>query len=808
MLTDDLRCAWRALRARPAFTLTVVALMAFAIGANAAIFSLIDSVLLSPLPFRDPSRLVVVTGTRAGSQTEPFSIADFLDVRERTRAFEALAPAFQWSANLTGGEAERLQGMKTTSGFFSLLGVQPALGRAFLAEDDRRGGRRVALLTYGLWVRRFGGATDAVGTDIVLNGEGYTIVGVLRPDFVTPVRDAEVIVPFVVDGDPRRAVRDSRFLRVIGRLKADVGPDQAEADLARIVAALRVEYPNTNGTLTGAHVVEWHRALVAKARPALLLLQAVAGFVLLVACANLANLFLAAAIRREREFAVRAALGASRGRLARQVLLEGLLMAGAGAAAGLMMELLSRRSLLALAPADWLVAASDAAIDWRVVAFMGGVTSLAAIAFGSFPAWRVAAAAPATLLQSAGRDEGTAIGRNIRRMLVSMEVALATALVLMTVLLSQSFARLQAVDPGFRGDHLLTVRMSLPRNRYVHRADMQRFIDVLRPRLLAIPGVLDAAAVNVVPLNNYLATADVWPADRPEPPPDQLPEAHYRMITSGYFRAFGVPLIAGRVFDDRDTESSAPVVLVGRRLAERLWPDGTALGREIVMTDSPVARRAAVVGIVGNVKHFGLEAEPTADVYVPIAQVPEFTIQWLANNMYWGLRTSVEPLALADAVRRALREVDPDVPASAMRSMEQVLEAAVAPRRLNLWLVRVFAIAALVLAAAGVYAVTAFGVASRTRELAIRAALGAGHARNLGSVLQDVARPIVVGLAIGAVMMGLATPALRSALFGVENVGIGPLVAVSGGMLAVAFVAAALGAIRMRVIEPVDALRQ
>jgi predicted permease len=390
---------------------------------------------------------------------------------------------------------------------------------------------------------------------------------------------------------------------------------------------------------------------------------------------------------------------------------------------------------------------------------------------------------------------------------VAIEVALATSLVMTTVLLAQSFARLQSVDPGFRGDHLLTVRLSLPKARYAHRADVQHFIDVLRPRLMALPGVSDAAAVNVVPLNNYLATADVWLADHPMPAPDRLPEAHYRMITSGYLRTFGVPLVAGRVFDEHDTEKSDPVVLVGRRLAQALWPGSSPVGREVVMADSPVARRARVVGVVGDVKHLGLEAEPTADVYVPIPQVPEFTLQWLTNNMYWGLRTSVDPLSLNDAVRRALREVDPDVPASAMRSMDQVLAAAVAPRRLNLWLVQLFAVAALLLAAAGVYAVTAFGVASRRRELAIRTALGAGQGHNLRSVVDDLARPIVTGLFAGAVLLGLATPALRTLLFGVEAVGPAAIAAVSAGMLMVAFGAALLGAMRLRVIDPARMLK-
>ena len=303
MLSEDLRHAWRAVRARPAFAVTVALLMALTIGANTAVFSLVDSVLLSNLPFRDPDRLVLVTGTREDSEQEPISIPDFLDVREQTRAFETLVPAFQWSANLTGGEAERLQGMKTSAAFFETLGAPMAAGRAF-TDDDERSGHRIAIISHGLWVRRFG-AADMLGSEIILNGDAHTVVGVLPDGFITPIRDVDVIAPFVVGLDPRRDVRDSRFLRVIGRLRSGVSVAQAEADVSPIVSHLQKTYPTTNGAIGGAHVEEWHRTLVSKARPALLLLQGVAAFVLLVACANLANLFLVAAVRREREFAVR-----------------------------------------------------------------------------------------------------------------------------------------------------------------------------------------------------------------------------------------------------------------------------------------------------------------------------------------------------------------------------------------------------------------------------------------------------------------------------------------------------------------------
>jgi predicted permease len=806
MLSEDLRHAWRAVRARPAFAVTVALLMALTVGANTAVFSLIDSVLLSTLPFRDPDRLVLVTGTRADSAQEPFSIPDFRDVREQTRAFEAIVPAFQWSANLTGGEAERLQGMKTSAAFFRMLGAPMAVGRAFTDEDERSG-HRVAIISHGLWVRRFG-AADMPGSEIILNGEAHTVVGVLPEGFVTPIREVDVIAPFVIGIDPRRDVRDSRFLRLIGRLRRGVSVAQAEADVSPIVSYLQRTHPTTNGAIAGSHVEEWHRTLVSKARPALLLLQAVAAFVLLVACANLANLFLVAAVRREREFAVRTALGGSRARLARQVLIEGALIALAGGMAGLLLAVWARGPLMALAPADWRIAAPDTGLHWRLLAFTTLVTSLATLMCSSIPAWRVAPADPALMLQGAGREDGRSMGGSARRALVAIEVALATTLVMVTMLLSESFARLQAVDPGFHGDHLLTVRLSLPRGRYARRADVAQFIETLRPRLIALPGVLDAAAVNVVPLNNYLATTDLWRADRPAPAPDQLPEAHYRMITPSYFRTFGVPVLAGRVLDDHDTEASAPVVLVSRRLTQRLWPDEGAVDHEIVMTDSPSPRRALVVGVVGDVKHLGLEVEPTADVYVPIRQVPEFTIQWLTNNMYWGLRTSVDPAALRDDVRKQVRLVDPDVPASAMKPMDDVLEAAVAPRRLNLWLVRVFAIAAVVLAGAGVYAVTAFSVASRRRELAIRAALGAAYRRNLRTVLDDTLHPVILGLLGGVVLLGLCTPALRSLLFGVPGVGLSTLITVGTGMFLVALAAAVLGALRLRSVDPLVALRE
>jgi putative ABC transport system permease protein len=359
---------------------------------------------------------------------------------------------------------------------------------------------------------------------------------------VFPIRDADLVAPFPASTDPRRTARDLGFLRVIGRLRPGVTNEQARQDLDAIVARLRTEYPATNATHAGTNVQEWHSVLVARVRPILLLLQAAVALVLVAACANLANLFLVAAIRREREFAVRSALGASRARLIREVLIESGLIAFTGCTGGVIVGAIARRALLVLAPGDLLTISNDAAIDARVVAIAAIGAIAATLSFAAVPAWRLATGTLGTHLRDGTRTTGS-IGGTARRWMVGIEIALATALVTLTVLLSQSFTRLQSVDPGFQPDHLLTVRMSLPRGQYRTRADVVRFTDELRPELLAIPGIIQAAAVNVVPLNGYRATVDFWPADRPVPPAAEVPEAHYRMVGPSYLAAFGVPLI-------------------------------------------------------------------------------------------------------------------------------------------------------------------------------------------------------------------------------------------------------------------------
>jgi putative ABC transport system permease protein len=798
----DLRSAARALRGRAPLAVTIIVILAVAIGSNTAVFSLVDAVILSPLPFPGAARLVTVDQTRPDSAREPLSIADYRDLRDGTRSFEAMAAAFQWSANLTGGDAERLQAMRASSSLFAIAGVPMALGRALGPDDEHGAGTRVVVVTHGFWTRRLGGSAAALGTPLVLNGDTYTVVGVLPAAFILPVRDAELVAPFAMDTDPRRAARDAAFLRVVGRLRPGVTIEQARADLDAIMARLRVAYPATNATHSGTLVLPWQRALTSGQRPILLLLQAAVGLVLVVACANVANLLLASALRREHEFAVRAALGASRLRRVRQVAFETLIVAGGGGAGGLLLHGAAVRMLTRLAPADLLALTPPVTLAPRTIVATLALVLVTALAAGVLPVLRLGGGAALRGARAAAPGRG-----RIGAILVATEVAVASALIVTAVVLARSFTQLEQVEPGFRAPGLLTARLSLPRGRYPHTAQAARLVDALRPRLLAIAGVEDAAAVNVIPLNGYHATADVWPAARPAPPPAERGQAQYRMISPTYPRTFGVPLIAGRSFDEHDSATGAAVVLISRTLARRYWTEASAVGAEIVVADADPPRQARIAGVVGDVKHYGLDAEVTPDVYVPIAQVPDATVQWLANNMYWGVRTPGDPALLRESFRRALRQVDADVPASAIKTMDEALEAALAPRRLNLRIVVAFAAIALVLAAAGVYAVTSFSVAMRRREIAIRSALGASAADNLRLLTVDAIRPILIGLVIGLAGAGAATPALRAVLFGVDPTAAGPFAAVGAVLLASGMIAAVTAALPIRRIDPIEVLR-
>ena len=796
----DLRQAIRRIRQQPAFAAGVISVLALAIGANSAIFALVNAVLLRPLPLADPGRLITFTIVRPGTDRQPLSLPDVGDFRESSRTLDGIVSMFGWSANVTGnGDPERLSAMRVSADYFDITGTSVELGRPLRTDDEQR---PVALISHGVWQRRFGGAVEAVGRSIVLNGEAFTIVGILRPDFVSLVRETEIVVPYSPASDARRANRAQGFLRVIARLKPDVTVAHAADDLTAIGRRLRSEYPDSHGADTSVRVVPLHDEVSGRSAPMLWMLFGAVVLVLLVACANIANLFLVRGTARRRELAVRTALGASRPhrgaaawrshdarRHRRRAGPAG--RAGAGAA------------LLAIGPTDlyhgWPRSRSISAAVFTLL-----VALAASLLFGMVPALQSSRSRLRDALQ--GGDRGSSAGGNrLRAMLVFAEVALSTVLMMTAVLLARSFQQVQAVDPGFRPAQVLTIRLSLPRARYDGRAAIENFYNQVQPRIASIPGVRGVAAANVVPMNGYLATTAFYVDGVVA---KNAPEAHYRMISPDYFRALGIAVRRGRVFTAADRSDSAPVAIVNETFMRLYFHGRNPIGLRMRLDDGEkVPREVEVVGVVADVRHFGLEKEVTIEVYVPIAQVPDPTTIWLANNMYWVVHTDGAPLAAASAVRREIAAVDPAVPASFVRSMDQWMAGTLAPRRFNLQLVAAFAAAALLLAVVGVYAVSASAVAARRREIGIRAALGASRREVIALVLRTGLSPVLAGLATGAAVAVVASDAVGGLLFGVTPGDPFSLAAGAATLAAAAVLANLVPALRAARVDPIVALR-
>jgi predicted permease len=796
-----LRHALRRLRQDPVFTSGAVAVLAVAIGANTAIFTLVHGVLLRPLPMRDPATLVTFTLVRPGTDRQPLSLADLDDFKAESGTLEAIVALFQWSVNVTGpGDAERLQGMRVTPDYFEVTGARVQLGRTIQSSDENR---RVVLITQGLWQRRFGGTAGVVGQDLVLNGDAFTIVGVLRPEFVSLVRDVEVVAPFSASADPRRANRAQAFLRVIARLKSGLTPDQAEADLNAVSQRMRTAYPDAHGSDTGVLVRSLQEEISGRAAPMLRMLLAAVAVVLLVGCANLANLFLVRSTARRRELAVRAALGATRARVAAELVVEAAVLAAIGGALGVLVARGLLRGLLTISPEN-LPRIAEVEIDWTVALFTLVVSLGASLLVGLVPAIHMSRGDLRDALKSGDRSASGSNG-HLRSTLIFAEVALSTLLLTTAALLARSYQRVTAVDPGFSSPQVLTIRLSLPRARYNSRAAIENFYREVHPRIAALPGVQAVAAANVVPMNNYLATAAFFIDGVAV---KDAPEAHYRMISPDYFRALGITLRAGRSFTPADRTDSQPVAIINETLARQFWPGASPIGSRMRLSDGETAPRLVeVVGVVGDVKHFGLERDATIEVYVPISQVPEGTTIWLANNMYWVIKTGTPPLAAANAARTQIAAVDPGVPASFVRSMDQWVGASVAPRRFALRLVSVFALTGLVLAVAGVYSVTASTTALRTREIGIRAALGASKSEVVRLVLRSGLAPVLLGVIAGTAGLWAAGPAIAGWLFGVA-----PHDPLSLGFVAVtltttALIASYVPARRAAMVDPLVALR-
>lgn len=808
-LIRDIRYSVRSLRKRPAFSLLVVFVLALAIAATSSIFSIVNAVILKPLAFREPEQLVWVWAQRKTVSRAFFSIPNFIDTRQQNQTLAEVAPFAIWPANLTGqGEAERLQGVRMSANAMQLLGVDAAVGRALVPDDDKPNNSRVVMLSHGLWQRRFGGTSEVLGKALTLNGDSYTIVGVLPARFVIPNAETEIVVPLRLDQDSRRTERGSNFLRLVARLKPGVTPAQAEADLAAITDRLRELYPDDNGNIAAPRVLRLHDEVVGGYREGLWLILAAVFVVLLIACANLASFQLARAAMRHKEMAIRTALGARRKVLMRQLLTESMLLALVGGGIGLLLSFWAKDLLLVLSPADF-PRASAVNIDGRVLLFSLLVTLFAGFALGLAPAIQHSRSDLNSELKDGGRDAVGETRNRVRSLFIVSEIALSLVLLVAAGLLLKSFGQLRGVNPGFDANHVLAVRLSLPAARYANAATVKTFYDKIAPRVARLPGVEGVSAASALPLSGLIARTTFNIAGRAAVSSSEQPFAQHRWVGPGFFETMKIPIVRGRDLTDSDNDHAPGAIIIDQALQRQYFAGADPLGAHVLinMGDGNPAKDYEVVGIVEDVKHMGLTDEPQPTLYGPIPQAPKSAVPFMANNLSLVVRTRIEPDVLAATVRRELRDVDVDVATAGVRPMHQLLAASVAARKFNLGLVAIFAVAALLLAAAGLYAVIAFLVSQRTREIGIRLALGATPRHIMGLMMGQGMKLTLIGVTIGLAGAVLVTRLMRSLLFGVAPTDLLTFAISAVVLLVVALLACVIPARRATKVDPLVALR-
>ena len=805
---QDIRYAFRMLLKRPGFTVIVVLTLALGIGANTTIFSAIDAVLLNPLPYKNPERLLVVWETNKQLGPEMWdrneaAIGNFLDWRSHNQIFDQLGALFDTDMNLTGaGEPQRIKSCVVTTNFFQVLGVQPMLGRSFLPEAETPGSPFTVIISHDLWERQFGSDPNIINKSLTLNAHQVAVIGVMPPAFELQFptsKHVDMWVPMVIDvADPDYHDRSNNFLYTVGRLKQGVSPEQAQAEMNLIASQLQQQYPETNAD-KGVRVVPLQKQLVGNVESYLYMLFAAVGFLLLIACTNVAGLLLSRVTARHKEVAIRIAVGASRWRLIRQLLTESLILSVLSGLFGLLLAYGGVKLLLALTPSD-VPRLHEIGLHVPVFLWTLTISIVTGVLFGLAPA--IQASRPdlnQALKESSGRNPGGFQG--LRNLLVVSEVAVALLLLVGAGLMTKSFVRLQQVDPGFEATNVVSMNIALPTSKY-RGPQINNFYDQLIERIKNLPGVKSVAGINPLPLSNSNVSYRFVVEGAPFVPLADRPYAGVRVVTPDYFQTMSIPNLKGRSFTEQDRENSPSVIIINEALASRYWPNQDPIGKRLGFLEEDSGKQVwrEIVGVVGNVRHKALEIEVMPEAYFPYKQSP-------ANFMSLVVRTASDPVSMVPAIRRQVLSVDKDQPVSDVMTMEQRVAKSVASRRFVMLLLGSFSVLALGLAAVGIYGVMAYLVTQRTQEIGVRMALGAQKRDVLRLVVGKGMALAVTGAAIGLVASLVLTRLMRSLLFQVTPTDWFTFVIVSVVLLTVALLACYIPARRATRVDPLVALR-
>ncbi len=807
-LAQDIRYGIRLMRHAPGFTLAAIVTLALGIGANTAIFSVVNVLSLKPLAYRDPHRVAFVLGWNADQQSLNFtlSLADFIDLKRQARSFEDLSAYAYWSANFTGGDApERVQAYHVTANTFSLLGVPPILGRALTARDGAPGAPNVVVLSHGLWERRFGASRTVSGRGVQIDGQSYSIVGVMPRTFEFPIFNfkGDLWAPMAVDVNGTLTDRAASGSGVIvARLRDGVAYPAAQAELDTIMRRLEYAYPQTNRN-TAARLIELGRLDDEQAGPAMWILLATVGAVLLLACANVANLLLARGVARQRELAVRAALGAGRTRVMRQLLIESLLLAFGGAILGAAIAVALLRLLRSAMPemiVTTLPNLDALGLDGTTLGFTVALCVVTTLMFGALPAWRAAHSTVTDALRGSAGLGGGSGTRRLRTALVVLEVSLSTLLLVTAGLLVQSYRRQQHLDPGFNPSGVLTMTISLPEYRYGEADSQRRFFEQAAERIAGVPGVLSAGFVNVLPFSTYNRGGRFVVEGRPAPEPGREPSADFRIVTPDYLRTMQIRVLRGRALMASDREDSRRVVLINERLARQMFAGDDPMVHHLRIGRGASAFSAAIVGIVTDVQHEQLTGHPNPEIYFPQAQEP-------VEMMMLAARIRGDADRLTKAIRAEIAQIDPGQPVFHVKTLAQLVDDSLIVPTVSAAVMSLFSVLAVSLAAVGIYGVVAYAVGQQTREIGVRIALGARPGDVARLVLRSGLAPVVAGVLIGTAGALATSRMVGLLLYGVTAVD-APTYALSGlALVAIGALACAVPAWRAGRVEPMKALR-